>query len=57
LPKVPIEDQCERDELVLRLFLAGDTYRQIGRQVGLSSRQVRRVDSRELARAACIVTS
>jgi hypothetical protein len=43
----------QRDERVLRLFLAGETYRQIGQSVGLRSVSgVHRIVQREMAEGA-----
>lgn len=45
-------ERAERNALVLKLFLDGANYRQIGEQVRLSTSQVHRVVQRELAAAA-----
>jgi hypothetical protein len=46
------EERQARDTLVLRMFLAGVTYRDIGRKVGLSLGGVHKVVKRELRQSA-----
>ena len=40
MPRVSLEQRAERDARVMRLYLSGNSYREIGRQVGLSCRGV-----------------
>jgi IS30 family transposase len=46
------EERAERDQLIYRLHLAGISFRQIGKRIGMTPGGVHKIVRRELGRAA-----